>query len=39
VLLPAGIGVFYTLLILVSWKWTAQRGVIAPFPPSYAANG
>jgi len=25
VLLPAGIGVFYTLLILVSWKWTAQR--------------
>ena len=25
VLLPAGIGVFYTLLILVSLKWTAQR--------------
>ena len=24
-LLPAGIGVFYTLLILVSLKWTAQR--------------
>jgi ABC-type hemin transport system substrate-binding protein len=23
--LPAGIGVFYTLLILVSLKWTAQR--------------
>ena len=25
VLLPAGIGVFYALLILVSLKWTAQR--------------
>src|SRR5215510_2966466 len=25
VLLPAGIGVFYTLLILVSLKWTAQK--------------
>ena len=25
VLLPAGIGVFYTLFILVSLKWTAQR--------------
>ena len=24
-LLPAGIGVFYTLLILVSLPWTAQR--------------
>src|SRR5262245_40872675 len=24
-LLPAGIGVFYTLLILVSLKWTAQE--------------
>src|SRR5205807_1458792 len=24
-LLPAGIGVFYTLLILVSLKWTAQK--------------
>ena len=25
VLLPAGIGVFYTLLILVALQWTAQR--------------
>ena len=25
VLLPAGIGVFYALLILVSWKVTAQK--------------
>ena len=25
VLLPAGIGVFYTLLILVSWKLTALK--------------
>ena len=25
VLLPAGIGVFYALLILVSLKWTAQK--------------
>jgi hypothetical protein len=25
VLLAAGMGVFYTLLILVSLKWTAQR--------------
>jgi hypothetical protein len=24
-LLPAGIGVFYTLLVLVSLKWNAQR--------------
>jgi len=24
-LLPAGIGVFYALLILVSLKWTAQK--------------
>ena len=25
VLLPAGIGVFYALLILISLKWTAHR--------------
>ena len=25
ILLPAGIGVFYALLILVSLQWTAQR--------------
>jgi hypothetical protein len=23
--IPAGVGVFYTLLVLVSWKLTAQR--------------
>src|SRR5215510_185139 len=36
VLLPAGIGVFYTLLILVSLKWTAQRSKAVPISSEVA---
>jgi len=36
VLLPAGIGVFYTLLILVASKCTAQRSTAIQISPEIA---
>ena len=35
-LLPAGVGVFYTLLILVSLKLTAQRSTAIQISPEIA---
>ena len=36
VLLPAGIGVFYALLILVSLQWTAQKSKAIQISPEIA---
>ena len=36
VLLPAGVGVFSTLLVLVSLKWTAQRNKAIQISPEIA---